>query len=303
MAIIRVEQLSKAYPGGRGIADVGFTVDEGEIFGILGPNGAGKTTTVECIGGLRARDGGVVDVAGFDPGSDSPGFREVLGIQLQESTLPDKIRVGEALALFASFHDNPADAGELAERLGLAPHLAMPYGKLSGGQKQRLSVALALIGRPRVAILDELTTGLDPQARRDVWGLLEDLRSTGVTLLLVSHFMEEAQRLCDRVAVIDDGRVVAIGPPSELAERSGGGQVMVFTPSAPVDLRRLRALASVVGVDERGDQIRVRGGDKVVTDVIVELRDQGVDPDHLRVDRPTLDDAFVSLVSDRKVNR
>lgn len=301
MAIIRVEQLSKAYPGGRGVADVGFTVDEGEIFGILGANGAGKTTTVECIGGLRSRDGGVVDVAGFDPGSDSVGLREVLGIQLQESTLPDKIRVHEALALFASFYDDPADAGELAERLGLAAHDRMQYGKLSGGQKQRLSVALALIGRPRVAILDELTTGLDPQARRDVWGLLEDLRSTGVTLLLVSHFMEEAQRLCDRVAVIDHGRVAAIGSPDELAGRAGG-QVMIFTPSAPVVLDRLRALTSVVEVDQRGDRLHISGGEDVVAEVIVELRAQGATATHLRVDRPTLDDAFVSLVSSGKVN-
>ncbi|GAA1458620.1 ABC transporter ATP-binding protein [Williamsia maris] len=302
MTIIRVEQLSKTYPGGRGVVDVGFTVDEGEIFGILGPNGAGKTTTVECIGGLRTRDGGVIDVAGFDPGADPVGLREVLGIQLQESTLPDKIRVDEALALFGSFHDDPADAGELAERLGLAPHGRMQYSKLSGGQKQRLSVALALIGRPRVAILDELTTGLDPQARRDVWGLLEDLRSTGVTLLLVSHFMEEAQRLCDRVAVIDGGRIAAIGSPDDLADRAGG-QVMVFTPSAPVDLERLRALTSVVGVEARGGQLHVSGGDDVVAEVIVELRAQGVAAAHLRVDRPTLDDAFVSLVSDGKVNR
>ncbi|GGF18681.1 ABC transporter ATP-binding protein [Williamsia phyllosphaerae] len=302
MSIIRVEQLSKAYPGGRGVADVGFTVDEGEIFGILGPNGAGKTTTVECIGGLRSRDGGVIDVAGFDPASDSVGLREVLGVQLQESTLPDKIRVGEALALFASFHDDPADAGELAERLGLAAHARMQYGKLSGGQKQRLSVALALIGRPRVAILDELTTGLDPQARRDVWGLLEDLRSTGVTLLLVSHFMEEAQRLCDRVAVIDNGRVAAIGTPNELADRAGV-QVMVFTPSVPVDLGRLRTLPSVGEVDQRGEQLHVSGGDDVVAEVIVELGAQGATAAHLRVDRPSLDDAFVSLVSSGKVNR
>ncbi|MBJ7290942.1 ABC transporter ATP-binding protein [Williamsia sp.] len=303
MAIIRVEQLSKTYPGGRGVVDVGFTVDEGEIFGILGPNGAGKTTTVECIGGLRSRDGGVVEVAGFDPGSDSVGLREVLGIQLQESTLPDKIRVDEALALFASFHDDPADAGELAERLGLAAHGRVQYSKLSGGQKQRLSVALALIGRPRVAILDELTTGLDPQARRDVWGLLEDLRSTGVTLLLVSHFMEEAQRLCDRVAVIDQGRVAAIGSPNELAGRAGSGQVMVFTPSEPIDVESLRTLASVTEVARRGDQLHVRGGDDVVGDVIVELQRRGVTAGHLRVDTPTLDDAFVSLVSDGKANR
>lgn len=302
MAIIRVQHLTKAYPGGRGVADVSFTVDDGEIFGILGPNGAGKTTTVECIGGLRPRDGGVVDVAGLDPAGGTERFREVVGIQLQESALPEKIRVGEALALYASFYPDPADIGELAERLGLAEHRKMFYGKLSGGQKQRLSVALALVGRPRVAILDELTTGLDPQARREVWGLLEDLRSTGVTLLLVSHFMEEAQRLCDRVAVIDGGRVAAIGSPTELAERADGNQIMTFVPSGDVDLQSLRALPSVTDVRFIGEQVRVTGDDDVVGDAIAAVRAQGISATHLRVTQPTLDDAFVSLVSDGKAS-
>ncbi|MCX6467699.1 MAG: ABC transporter ATP-binding protein, partial [Corynebacteriales bacterium] len=235
-----------------------------------------------------------------DPADESPDLREVLGIQLQESLLPDKIRVGEALSLYASFYRNPFDIAELTERLGLGPQRDVAFSRLSGGQKQRLSVALALVGRPRVAILDELTTGLDPQARREVWGLLEDLRTTGVTLLLVSHFMEEAQRLCDRVAVIDSGRVVALGTPAELADRVGGAQVMTFVPSAPVDPGTIRALTSVSDTETRGEVVHVTGDAEMVADVLAALRAQGVSAGHLRVEQPTLDDAFVSLVTHGK---
>ncbi|GAA2059839.1 ABC transporter ATP-binding protein [Williamsia deligens] len=303
MAIIRVEHLRKTYPGGRGVVDVGLSVDEGEIVGILGPNGAGKTTTVECIGGLRDRDGGTVDVAGFDPAHESPGLRDVLGIQLQESMLPDKLRVGEALDLYAALYPDPADTGELAARLGLADHLASPFATLSGGQKQRLSVALALVGRPRVAILDELTTGLDPQARREVWSLLEDLRAGGVTLLLVSHFMEEAERLCDRVVVIDHGRVVAEGSPTELAHAVGDGQIITVTPSAPIDPDLLRRLPGVTEVSASGSVYRIRGTDQTLADVVSTLREKDVTATDLHVHEPTLDDAFVALTAPGKVSR
>lgn len=302
MAIIRVEHLSKTYPRGRGVLDVGLSVDEGEIVGILGPNGAGKTTTVECIGGLRDRDGGTVDVAGFDPAHEAPGLREVLGIQLQESTLPDRLRVGEALQLYAALYPDPADTGELAARLGLAEHLAVPFASLSGGQKQRLSVALALIGRPRVAILDELTTGLDPQARREVWSLLEDLRADGVTLLLVSHFMEEAERLCDRVVVVDQGRVVAEGSPTELARSAGDGVLVTVTPSAPVDADLLRGLPGVSEVTVSGVVYRIRGTDRTLADVVTTLRENGVTATDLHVHEPSLDDAFVALTAPGKVS-
>ena len=303
MAIIRVEHLSKTYPGGRGVLDVGLSVDEGEIVGILGPNGAGKTTTVECIGGLRDRDGGTVDVAGFDPAHEAPGLREVLGIQLQESTLPDRLRVGEALQLYAALYPDPADTGELAARLGLAEHLAVPFASLSGGQKQRLSVALALIGRPRVAILDELTTGLDPQARREVWSLLEDLRADGVTLLLVSHFMEEAERLCDKVVVVDQGRVVAEGSPTALARSAGDGVLVTVTPSAPVDADLLRGLPGVSEVTVSGAAYRIRGTDRTLADVVTTLRENGVTATDLHVHEPSLDDAFVALTAPGKVSR
>jgi ABC-2 type transport system ATP-binding protein len=221
MPIIEVSKLHKAYGKRVAVDEVSFTVDEGEIFGIVGPNGAGKTTTVEAIAGLRKPSGGQIRVAGHDP-QRSPGpVRELLGVQLQESQLPDRLRVGEVLELFASFYKNPADPGALMDMLGLAGHRKQPYKKLSGGQKQRLSIGLALVGNPRIAVFDELTTGLDPNARRATWRLIESVRDRGVTVLLVTHFMEEAERLADRVAVIDSGRVIALDTPKGIVAAAG----------------------------------------------------------------------------------
>jgi ABC-2 type transport system ATP-binding protein len=293
--MIDVRGLRKLY-GGRPVVDgIDLSVEDGEIFGILGPNGAGKTTTVECIAGLRRPDGGTISVAGMDPGAEGTRFREVLGVQLQESRLPEKQTVAEALGLYASFYAHPLDWRELAERLGLAEQRNTYFGRLSGGQKQRLSVALALIGNPRVAILDELTTGLDPAARREVWGLLEDLRGTGVTLLLVSHFMEEAERLCDRVVVIDRGRVIAADTPEGLAAGVVSDQRMSFVPSAPVDLSRLQALPDVRTAATSGDRVVVTGTDDVAATVIIALNERGIQATRLRVDQPSLDDAFIAL--------
>jgi ABC-2 type transport system ATP-binding protein len=295
--VIEVTDLRKVY-GQRTVVDgVSFSVDQGEIFGVLGPNGAGKTTTVECIGGLRKRDGGGISVAGMDPAQEGASFREVLGIQLQESRLPDKMSVAEALELYASFYREPHDSGELLERLGLVEQRKTYFAKLSGGQKQRLSVALALIGRPRVAILDELTTGLDPAARREVWDLLEDLRATGVTLLLVSHFMEEAERLCDRVIVIDHGRVIAADTPEGLAAGVQADQRMRFLPSVPFDLATLQALPDVHSVATDGERVVVTGTDNVASAVIIALHGLGISVGKLRVDQPSLDDAFVALTA------
>jgi ABC-2 type transport system ATP-binding protein len=217
MPIIKVDHLQKRYGDTIAVSDVSLSIEEGEIFGILGPNGAGKTTTVECIAGLREPDAGTVEVMGLDPLTDREALRRVLGIQLQETQQPDKLKVGEALELYASFYSEAADPDELLEVLGLADKRQTRFAKLSGGQKQRLSIALALIGRPRIAILDELTTGLDPVARRDTWALIDDIRKQGVTIMLVTHFMTEAERLCDRVAILEAGRVAAIGTPAELA--------------------------------------------------------------------------------------
>ncbi len=298
MPIIDVHDLRKRY-GDRTVVDgISFSVDEGEIFGILGPNGAGKTTTVECIGGLRHPDGGRISVAGMDPTKEGTAFREAVGIQLQESRLPDKQTVAEALELYSSFYSHPRDWHELLERLGLVDQAKSYFGKLSGGQKQRLSVALALVGNPRVAILDELTTGLDPAARREVWSLLEELKGTGVTLLLVSHFMEEAERLCDRVVVIDRGRVIAADTPEGLAAGVQADQRMSFVPTSPVDSALLLALPDVHTVSTTGERVVLTGTDNVASAVIIALHERGVAVSRLRVDQPSLDDAFVSLTAD-----
>ena len=217
MTAIEVERLRKQYGANVAVDDVSFTVDEGEIFGLLGRNGAGKSSTVDCVAGLRVPDHGRIRVAGLDPRRDRRELRHLLGVQLQESALPGKLTVAEAMRLYASFYRRPADIAGLLDMLDLTEKRNTRYRGLSGGQKQRLSIALALIGRPRIAILDELTTGLDPVARRDTWALIDDIRNQGVTIMLVTHFMTEAERLCDRVAILEAGRVAAIGTPAELA--------------------------------------------------------------------------------------
>jgi ABC-2 type transport system ATP-binding protein len=217
--IIEVQHLHKRYKDTVAVEDVSFTVERGEIFGIVGPNGAGKTTTVETVEGLRTPDRGTVRVFGLDPWRDRAELRQRVGVQLQQSDLYDKVRVGEALELFASFYRDPADPDRLLEELGLAGKRNTSFDRLSGGQRQRLSIALALVGNPEVAILDELSTGLDPHARRETWRLIEQVRAAGVTVVLVSHYMEEIGRLSDRVAVLDAGRVVAIDTPARLTAR------------------------------------------------------------------------------------
>jgi ABC-2 type transport system ATP-binding protein len=221
MPLIEVTDLHKRYGNRVAVDGVSFTVERGEVFGILGTNGAGKTTTVECLQGLRQADSGEISVLGLDPANDRIALTRRVGVQLQESQLPAKLRVREALELFASFYPDPADVDVLLDQLDLRDHQRACFGKLSGGQKQRVSIALALIGNPELAILDELTTGLDPHARRETWRLVEGVRATGVTVLLVTHFMDEAERLCDRVAIFDAGRVVATGTPTELRAAAG----------------------------------------------------------------------------------
>ncbi|MEV5367513.1 ABC transporter ATP-binding protein [Streptomyces cellulosae] len=295
MSVIDVTDLRKAYGGRTAVDGVSFSVDEGEIFGVLGPNGAGKTTTVECVEGLRVPDAGRVRVAGLDPVTDHDEVTRVLGAQLQQSELQPKLTVREALELYASFHTRPADWRPLAERLGLTAKLATRFAKLSGGQKQRLFIALALIGNPRIVVLDELTTGLDPRARRDTWELIEDVRAGGVTVLLVTHFMEEAQRLCDRIAVIDQGRVAALDTPAGLVRRSAGATVISFTPSAPLDDADVNALPGLASVTRKDGRITLSGTDDTVNAVLTLLARSRVTAHQLRVTDATLDDAFLDL--------
>jgi ABC-2 type transport system ATP-binding protein len=297
MGVVAVEiaHLRKAYGPLVAVDDVSFSVAEGEIFGILGPNGAGKTTTVECAVGLRTPDSGTIRLLGLDPRADRERVHEIVGVQLQASALPDRLRVGEILDMYRSFYRDPADLGDLMRVLGLAGKRGAYYKSLSGGQRQRLSVALALIGRPKIAVLDEMTTGLDPGARRDAWDLIEAIRASGVTIVLVTHFMEEAERLCDRVALVDNGRVVALDTPAGLAERARGGKTVLFRPSAPFDDRLLTGLPEVTGLERAGQRVVVTGTGELVNAVILTLAAAGVTALDVRLDSSSLEDAFVRL--------
>ena len=292
---VEITHLRKTYGALAAVDDVSFTVAEGEIFGILGPNGAGKTTTVECAIGLRSPDSGTIRLLGLDPHADRAQVHEIVGVQLQASVQPAKLRVREILDMYRSFYRQPADVRELTEALGLADKLGDYYRSLSGGQRQRLSVALALIGRPKIAVLDEMTTGLDPQARRDAWDLIEGMRQRGVTVLLVTHFMEEAERLCDRVAVIDHGRIVALDSPAGLAAQARGGKTVRFQPSAGFDERLLTDLPEVTGVEHDGQHVVVTGTGELVNAVILALATVGVTARDVRLDSSNLEDAFVRL--------
>ncbi|PZG15184.1 ABC transporter ATP-binding protein [Nonomuraea aridisoli] len=297
--VIEVRNLHKRYGNNVAVDDVSLTVQEGEILGILGPNGAGKTTTVECVEGLRAPDRGEIRVFGLDPLRDRAEVTRRLGVQLQAGQIPERLRVAEALELYSSFYPRPADWRELMDGLGLADKAKTAYAKLSGGQRQRLSIALALVGNPRAAILDELTTGLDPQARRDTWSLIEDVRARGVTIVLVTHFMEEAERLCDRVALIDAGRVVMVDTPAGLTERARSEQRIQFRPSVPLDDRMLTSLPDVSSVTRRGELVVVKGNGNVLNAVTAVLARNQIVAERLRVEQASLEDAFVELTGKR----
>ncbi|MEU4514237.1 ABC transporter ATP-binding protein [Nonomuraea wenchangensis] len=291
MAVIEVTDLRKSYAGLKVLDGVSFSVEEGEIFGVLGPNGAGKTTAVECVEGLRRPDSGTVRVLGLDPVRDARRMREQIGVQLQQTQLPENLKVWEALDLYASFYADPRDWRALLEEWGLAEKRNARFGKLSGGQKQRLFIALALVGNPRVAFLDELTTGLDPQARRATWELIKQVRASGVTVVLVSHFMDEVEELCDRVAVLDRGRIVALDTPSGLLE---GEHRMRFTLKAG-ETPDLSGLPGVTGVSRTGDRVVVTGHGDFATAVTAHLARHQVLVSDLRIDKRTLDDAFAAL--------
>jgi len=296
---IRVEGLRKRYGDLLAVDGVSFEVDEGEIFGLLGPNGSGKTTTVECLHGLRRPDAGVLEVFGRDPRTDPRGVRELVGSQLQESALPERIKVWEALRLFSVIDGDGRGWEHLLEEWGLADRRNAAFGDLSGGQRQRLFVALALVGEPRLVVLDEMTTGLDPAARRVAWELVAAIRDRGTTVLLVTHFMDEAERLCDRLAVLRDGEVVAAGTREELIAAARPRSTVRFT--AP-EVRDLGFLAHLAGVHETAHEpdgrITVTGDGPVLARVGHALVERGIEPSDLRVELPGLEDAYLALISD-----
>lgn len=299
--VVSIEGLRVRYGDTVAVDDVSLSIRRGEIFGILGPNGAGKTTTVECVGGLRRPDAGHISVLGLDVAAHRKELRELVGIQLQASELPDKLQVGEAVDLFASFYGDPRDPNELLDLLGLEEKRHSRFANLSGGQRQRLSIALALVGRPQLAILDELTTGLDPAARRETWKLIEGVRDQGVTVILVTHFMEEAEHLCDRVALLQHGRVIAIDTPAALA--SGAGQRLSFRPRGELDPAALRSLPAVSQVRSDNGRIEVDGGGDLVAAVMELLVSRGVVPLETKLEQSNLEDAFMQMTIDADAGR
>ena len=295
--MISIQHLRKSYGDTVAVDDVSLEVAEGEVLGILGPNGAGKTTTVESIAGLRIPDSGTISVLGLHPRRDREELRSRVGVQLQESELPERITVREAVELFASFYADPADTHELIGDLGLDDKHSTIYRNLSGGQKQRLSIALALVGRPRIAILDELSTGLDPQARRETWQLIESIRDHGVTILLVTHLMEEAERLADRVAVFGDGRVIALDTPAGIVSMVDPEQRLRFRPSVAIEDHLLTDLPEVKRVERKGPVVVVTGTGNLLQAVTSVLARQQVVANDLRVEQGNLDDAFIALTN------
>lgn len=292
---VDVVGLSKQYGDRTVLNGIDLSVEPGEVFGILGPNGAGKSTLVESIAGLRVGDAGSVRVYGIDPWTDRPALTRILGIQLQESRLQAKITVREAFELWSAFYPDPAPWGALAERLGLDGSLRQRFVALSGGQQQRLSIALALIGRPQVIVLDELSTGLDPRARHDVWQLVRDVRDGGATVLLVTHAMGEAHALCDRIAIVDHGRIAALDTPDGLIQAAGAGTTTSFVPSQPTDLEALREIQGVASVRRQHDRIVVEGAEDIAVAVVSALAAQHVVPRQLRVSGTSLDAAYLDI--------
>jgi len=301
-AIIQVKDISKTYGKTVAVDHVSFEVKEGEIFGMVGPNGAGKTTTIECIEGLRQVDRGSIRVLGLDPIKQERQLRPLLGIQLQQAHLPANLKVWEALDLYASFYDHTVDWENLIRVLGLAEKRKIAFRKLSGGQQQRLFIALALLNDPKLVFLDELTTGLDPHARHAIWDLVEEVRKDGKTVFLTTHYMEEVERLCDRVIIMDEGKTVALDTPANLISGLKISERVVFRVSGGRSARELMNLPQVARVEEQGNKTVVYGRTNgspntapIVSEVVNALTTAGIQFSDLRTEHPDLEDVFLTL--------
>jgi ABC-2 type transport system ATP-binding protein len=299
--VIEVENLYKSYGPVEAVRGVSFAVEEGEVFGLLGPNGAGKTSTVEILEGLRTPDRGTVRVCGLDPQEAGDRFKERIGAILQSTNLPDKLRVKEAIDLFAELYQKHIDTGELLKRFQLEEKSAAFYKDLSGGQKQRLALAMALVNDPQVVFLDEPTAGLDPQVRREIYDIIEDLKHAKKTVLITTHYIEEAERLCDRVAIVDHGRVIAHGTPRELKHSSAG--------STRIEVRLARPLSNgALGhIDGVSDSREVDGAyvlrsarpPQTIVALVKQLEAEGNELQSLEMFSPTLEDVFIELTGRR----
>jgi len=292
--VIRVENLRKTYGKTIAVDDISFEVADGEIFGLLGPNGAGKTTAVECLQGLRSPDSGNMRILGIDPVTNIRALRRRIGSQLQEAALPDRIKVWEALDLFASLTPGSVDWQNLMEQWGLAEKRKSSFSSLSGGQRQRLFVALALVNKPELVFLDEMTTGLDPAARHTAWDLIRAIRDQGTTVLLVTHFMEEAEQLCDRLAIVDHGRIVATDSPQGLITTYADKIKVIFSTDVE-DISWLEFLPQVNTITRRGQRVEVEGNGPVLAAVAAELAAHGILPADLRTEQPSLEDVFLAI--------
>jgi len=294
--VVRVEGIRKLYGRTVAVDDVSFEVRPGEIFGLIGPNGAGKTTTMECVEGLRSPDRGSIAVLGLDPVRDVYRLQDRIGVQLQEAQLQKRIKVREAVDLWASLYRKSVNPERLLEQLGLVEKQNAWFMTLSGGQKQRLFIALALINDPELVFLDELTTGLDPQARRAIWELVRGIRQRGKTVFMTTHLMDEAERLCDRVAIIDRGRIIDIDSPGALVRRHCPERTVIVTTPQPSADAIFRQLPSVTAVERRDDDVSIQGrGDDLVTTVIQCLAVHAIPVTDLRTESPTLEDVFLRV--------
>jgi ABC-2 type transport system ATP-binding protein len=302
--LVSVQNLHKHYGDLVAVRGLSFDILQGEVFGLLGPNGAGKTTTIEIIEGLRQPDSGSVRVCGLDSRQESMALKERIGAQLQSTVLPDKMRVDEALHLFAGFYRRSASVHLLLERFGLVEKRRTFFENLSGGQRQRLALALALVNDPELVLLDEPTVGLDPQLRRDIYALIERFREEGRTVLLTTHYIEEAERLCDRVAIMDRGQLVALGTPRELIARSGQGTRLEIHLAKPVGLDRLKLIEGVIDCHEADGSYLLRAQPAAVTIAalvrFLESEDNALLDLHIA--RPSLEDVFVEMTGRKMEN-
>jgi len=295
--VIRVSGIRRTYGETVAVDDVSFEVNDGEIFGLIGPNGAGKTTTMECVEGLRRPDRGTISVLGLDPFRDVYRLQERIGVQLQQAQLQKRIKVWEAVHLWASLYKRKTTDGDrLLEQLGLGEKRNAWFMTLSGGQKQRLFIALALINEPEVVFLDELTTGLDPQSRRAIWELVRGIRDRGKTVFLTTHLMEEAERLCDRVAIIEHGRIIDLDSPRRLVARHCPERSVVVATDDPLAVERFRAIPGVEQVVYQEHRFTIRGrGEDFVTEVIHCLSEHRMRITEFRTELPSLEDVFLKL--------
>jgi ABC-2 type transport system ATP-binding protein len=299
--VIQAEGLYKSYGAVEALRGASFEVEEGEVFGLLGPNGAGKTTTVEILEGMRTPDRGTARVCGLDPEKSGMEFKEQIGAVLQSTSLPDKLRVKEAIDLFARFYRRRANTDQLLKRFQLDEKRTAFYSQLSGGQKQRLALALALVNEPRVVFLDEPTAGLDPQVRREIYDIIEELKHDKKTVLLTTHYIEEAERLCDRVAIVDQGRVIALGSPRDLKHASAGTTRIEVRLARPVTDGALKRLDGVIDCREFDGAYVMHSSrpPQTIVALVKQLEAENNELQSLEMFSPSLEDAFIELTGRR----